>query len=546
MQRELRTGYQTLYVGVRQYPEAMSPLTARFDSEKQAVELVFDGLLAEVPADGQGPRFRAAAASAMPTVVPNGREFTLRTFDRDASGRFGFESHDVVGTLKLLGAHAHTWSAYGLPWFDDLPTPKDNTTVRMGFKQGHPDPRALLTFKLLPARWMANTGKAADDAGFAEKPAGTGPFRLHANVKADGNVPREMVFLDNPLYGRGRDRADQPFIKEVRLLEVAKVHNVMEAFQQGSLHVLPDVPTAEVDTYRAALAGTAEVYTAVNNRRIHLLAINQRRPALQSKLLRQGLSLAIDRDAILTDVYRAGKAETHKALTGPFPPLSWAAARGPGGQSVPLVNRDLALTKFRTFLIDTGVKSEFSLLHADDPLTKAACGRIKAQVEDLFKDTTGRKITITLEPVPLRELLQRVEDEHRYDLAYLPFDYPDDWYPFALGAMLDPLAAERGGRNWTGFIRKGGTGLDADDTRLGQLLNELRAFREFSSLAAKSAEVQKLFNECVPFVPLWQLDRHTVFHKNLKIYTDDSDVPTDPRVLNPTTLFQGVARWRLE
>ncbi len=550
LQRELKAGYQTLYVGVRDYPVMMSPITARLDSEKQVVELLFEGLLSEVPDDGGGTRYRPGTAVAMPAVVPNGREFLLRTFDRDFSGRFGFESHDVVSTLKLLKTRTDTWAAYPLPWFDELPTPKDNATVRVAFKQGHPDPRALLTFKLLPARWMEANNKPVDDAAFAtEKPAGTGPYRIFTNPKADGGAPREMVFVDNPLYGRWRDRTNQPFIKEIRLLEVSKVHNVVESFQQGSLHVLTDVPTADLDKFMGAAAnlnGKVQVYTAANNRRVHMLAVNHRRPQMQSKALRQGLSLAIDRDAILSDVFRAGKSEFHRPMGGPFPPKSWASVKGSGGGAVPLVNRDLAVTKLKTYLGDMGAKPEVTLSYPEgDPQAALACNKIKAQVEALFKDAPGRKLTIALEPLPLRELLLRVEDEHRYDLAYVPFDYPDDWYPYALGAMLDPLAADRGGRNWMGFLAKGNAA-DDKDALLGQLLNELRAFREFGQLSAKSAAVHKLFNECVPFIPLWQLDRHTLMHNSVKVYTDDTDTAVSPRVLNPTTLFQGIARWRLE
>ncbi|VTR94295.1 Extracellular solute-binding protein family 5 OS=Thermoanaerobacter italicus (strain DSM 9252 / Ab9) GN=Thit_0815 PE=4 SV=1: SBP_bac_5 [Gemmata massiliana] len=546
LQRELKTGYQTLYVGVRQYPELMSPSTARLDSEKQAVELMFEGLLAEVPDDGGGARYRPAGVIGMPAVVPGAREFSLRTFDAGATGRYGFESHDVVGTMKLLASRPDSWSAYTLPWLDDLPTPRDNTTVRVAFKQGHPDPRAALTFKLLPARWMESKNMALDDRGFAEQPLGTGPFKLYANPRPDGNTPREMVFVDNPLYGRLRDRANQPFIKEVRLLEIAKVHNVIETFNQGGLHVLTDVPTAEIEKYRAALGKTVRDYTATNNRRVHMLALNHRRPALQSKLLRQGLMLAIDREAILNDVYRSGKTEFHRAMTGPFPPRCWANPKGSNGQVVQLLNRDLALTRFRNYLFDMGAKSELELIYpSDDPQATVVCTKIKEQIESLFKDAPGRKLTIKLVPQAFRELMLRVEDEHRFDIAYVPFDYPDDWYPFALGAMLDSAAGERGGRNWTGFQTKN-TGADAEDTRLGQLLNELRAYREFNSLASKTTEVHKQFNECVPFVPLWQIDRHVLFHESVKVYTDDSETPVSPSVLNPTTLFQGIARWRLE
>jgi hypothetical protein len=233
-------------------------------------------------------------------------------------------------------------------------------------------------------------------------------------------------------------------------------------------------------------------------------------------------------------------------MGGPFPPRSWASPKGPAGQPVPLVNRDLAIARLKAYLGDMSAKAEVTLSYPDDvPGADAACRKIKEQVEGLFKDLSGRKLAVLLDPMPMHDLMLRVEDEHRYDLAYVPFDYPDDWYPFALGAMLDPDAAGGGGRNWTGFL-KPGNGADADDARLGALLRELRSYREFGLLAARTAEVHKLFNECVPFIPLWQLDRHTLVHNAVKVYTGDSDAPVSPRVLDPTTLFQGVARWRLE
>ena len=284
--------------------------------------------------------------------------------------------------------------------------------------------------------------------------------------------------------------------------------------------------------------------TAAVNRRVHILAVNLNRPYLQSRDVRQGISMAIDRDDILREVFRAGKPDFHKPMTGPFPPSSWANPKAPGA-AVPLLNRDLAVAKLKAFLADGSTQNELTLSYpADDPQSAAACAKIKSQVEGLLKDAP-RKLIINLEAVPLRELMTRVQDEHRYDLAYIPFDYPDDWHPFALGEMLDPAAAGRGGRNWFSFrVRE--TNPHADDQRLGQLLTDLRSYRDPAQLAPRAVEAGKLFNDCLPFIPLWQLDRHMVVHSGLKVFVDDTIEPVSPRLLNPTTLFQGVERWKLE
>src|SRR6185312_5712379 len=100
--RQIGSGYPVLYVGVRQWPERMSPATARFDSEKQAVQLLFEGLLEEVPDGSGGVRYRIGAAASYPVLIPGGRELTIRQTPRSASGTDGFDAHDVVETIKLL------------------------------------------------------------------------------------------------------------------------------------------------------------------------------------------------------------------------------------------------------------------------------------------------------------------------------------------------------------------------------------------------------------------------------------------------------------
>jgi ABC-type oligopeptide transport system substrate-binding subunit len=354
-----------------------------------------------------------------------------------------------------------------------------------------------------------------------------------------------MIFIDNPAYGRWRDRTGLPHLREIRMVEAGKLDPV-QAFRDDKLHILTDVPTGDLDKFTgpgSGLVGKVQVVNAATNRRVHILAVNLTRPYLQGRAIRQGISLAIDRDDVLREVFRAGKPDLHKPMTGPYPPGSWAGARGPA--ATPLVNRDLAVAKLREYLADAGAKTDFTLSYPeDDPRAAAACAKIKTQIESLLRDSP-RKLVINLDGVALRDLLIRVQDEHRYDLAYVPFDYPDDWHPYALGAALDPAAAGRGGRNWFSFLTPA-TNPTADDQQLGQVLSVVRQHRDPSRLVSQAIEAARHFNESLPFIPLWQLDRHTVVHNSLKVFLDESPEPASPRLLNPTTLFQGVARWRLE
>ena len=561
MQRKLQIDYPILYVGVRQYPQNMSPVTARLDSEKQAVELLFEGLLEEVPDESGAVRYRPGAALTMPVSVPGGREFSLR-IDRDPQGRPVFtsddvksqdvKSQDVVETVNLLRSRPHTWAAYPLTWLaPDPPIPKDFGTVRVAFGLTPPDPRAALTFKILPARWMLANGRAVDDGRFAEIPFGTGPFTLLSIPRPDGRTaPRERGLASDPGDGRYSVRAGLPRLREVRLIEVNKIDPI-KAFQEGKLHFLPDIPTSEIEKYTGAnsdIKNKVDVVTAAVNRRVHILAVNLRRPYLQSKQLRQGISLAIDREDILRKEFRAGKPDVHRPMTGPFPPGSWPSARGPV-IPVPLMDLNLAMVRLNArngYLADQGAKTTIELAYPDnDPQAENACAEIKKQVEGIFKNEPpgSRRLAINLVKVPLPELLVQVQDQHTFDLAYVPFDYPDDWYPYALGAALDPTAAERGGRNWFGFLLRN-TSPDGADEELGRALSKLRNYRDFAGeLVPQSVAVSKLFNDSLPFIPLWQLDRHMVVSKRVKMFVDDTVEPVNPRLLNPTILISGVGRW---
>jgi ABC-type transport system substrate-binding protein len=550
MQRELRTGYGVLVVGTHRLPELVSPARARFDSEHQAVELMFEGLLEALPDETTGVRFRPALAAERPGVGAGVRDVHLVRSANWAGPDGGiFDAADVAGTLRLFRQKPASWAADYAAWLDEPGfDPSDPGRIKLRFKLGHPDPRQLLTLKIQPGGWLLERNKTIDDLKFAEVPFGTGPFRLAPGYRppAPGEHRREVVFVANPGYARRPGRMAQPAIQEVRFVDVSSVADPAAEFRGRRLDILTDVPTPDLSKFSADgnLGGQVRVVTAAQNRRVYLLAINHRRPALQSVDVRKGLLHAIDREKVLTEVYRGGRPDVHRPMTGPFPPESWATPRsvGPAGLS----DRNVAQARFRKYLESPAAAPALGLVYpADDPQAKAACERIKQMVEAAFDPAADRKLTVNLEPLPPRDLVRRVEDEQRYDLAYLPFDYRDDWYPLGLASFLDPAAAGPGGRNYFGYRAKGTNPSEADD-RLGRLLTECRLYRDSEKLTALAHEAHKVFNDTVPFVPLWQLDRHMVISTAVKVYLDGQVEEADPRLLNPTTLFSSVGKWRVE
>jgi peptide/nickel transport system substrate-binding protein len=537
-QRELRTGYSALVVGVTRMPRLMSPATAREDSERMAVELVFESLLDPLPDEQYGRVFRPLLAAHKPLVSPLARELTL--VGNAAWGRAGggvFDAADLTATVQLMKAKRALPSAEAADWLaDPVPDADDPNRVRVKLSSAHPDPRQVLAFKVLPGKHLLGKKKEIDDQigtdSLARAPFGTGPYRLTSDFEPspDDRPVKEISFVPNSGYRRRPGRFGEPEVSEIRFVPVGdrKPDDLVRDVAADQIHILPDVPTEDLEKFRTGTK--AQVVTAANNRRVHILAVNHAVAALQPVDVRRGLSLAIDRETILNEVYRSG-TKHHHALAGPFPTGSWLAPPAPK----PLFDRDLAAGRLRES------SGQVTLLYPnDDPRAEAVCRRIAAAVNEFDK------LRVKPEGVSPVELRTRVEQQGRYELAYMPFDFPDIWHAHAVAACLDPTAAGNGGRNCFAYRTKGTVPSRADDG-LTEALADLKAHRDTEGEIKKaSREVYERFVDAMPFIPLWQLDRHMVISGGVKVYFDGRPTPVPYEQLDPITLFSNVSRWKLE
>ncbi len=539
-----------LYVGVPKLPVRMSPATARLDSEKWAVELMFEGPLQSVP-EADVIRYRPALAESLPGVMPLGRSFSLAKSIRwsNPDGEL-MDARDVKGTLALLRRTGlrDRWCSDGLDVFHEIDRIEDPFKFRLVYEHGVLEPLGRATFKILPATYLQQMGKAADDEEFAKNPFGTGPFK-YVGREPEGPDRECAVFRANTFYEQRPGKFGLPWIREIRFYEPdqSKLANDVTA---GQLHVYPDCPADLAVRFLKdnALKNLASVVEAKGNRRIHMLAVNHRHTNMQAEKLRQGLSAAIDREAILNEVYRVtGLEKNHKALTGPFPVKSWAT---------PPTAKDQALFKIGAGgLIAEGLGGKSAkiklVFQIDNPPTvvdqqsQRAATKLKEQIEKASIDKGG-KATIEVELVGLnaQTYFEKVHLEYDFDLALTTFDYRDDLY--SLAGLLDADAAGRGGRNICGYLATG-TNPSGNDRRLRLLIDEARQYRDFTKqVKEKMWDIHAQFNQRVPFIPLWQLDRFMVVHRDLELHFDTPDATDTPDRLDPSAVFTGVEMWRLK
>ena len=538
---------KVMYVGVSRLPERMSPATATLDSEKMAVALIFESLVQAIP-DPEMVRYRPQLAEALPTVSPLARSFTLPKNIQFSTGDT-LDARDVRGTLMLNrkaagrpneAAAKDRWGADGLEVFREIDRIDDPFRLRLAYEYGVLEPLSRTTFKILPARWLQEQGKNADDDGFARKPVGTGPYRYEGREQ-EGAERTCAVFRVNPYYGQRDGKFGLPSIREIRFF-VPNQSTVTADVTAGQLHLFPDLPGELVNRFRneEAIKDTVRVYPMPNNRRITLLAVNHRKPSLQNEKFRQGLSAAINRDAILKDLFRVTDEKAHQPLTGPFPVKSWATP--PSAKDAPLFKPGAG-----GLLAEGQAAQRVPTLRlcfvTDDPKNASVCQFIKGQIEKASGGGDRPTLTIDLVPMTPEKFHDKVMLEHDFDLALTAFDYRNELY--SLSGLLDPEAAARNGRNYMGYLANG-TNPTEGDRRLKKCLDDIKAYRDFAKVKELTWDAHTQVNQRVPFIPLWQLDRYVGVHRELDLAFESTKESLKPEQLDPNVVFTSPELWRLK
>jgi len=504
----LNDQYPVLRVGVRALPTYLSPARARTEAERQAVELIFEGLVGLSQRLPGGERYEPELSAEPPRIVSLARRFTLPRSGSWSDGKW-VRGTDVSHTHRLLttGKGRMRDVAWAELMGERPEIVEDNFHVTLKMKQGYFDPLSLMDFKILPESLTQ-----LDDENFARHPVGTGPFRV------DRREGEQLVLTANSYYSARPGKKDRPLIREIRFVVP---HDQVAEFRDQQLQLMFDLSAASAKELQAAAVQANIKVFPLASRRITFLAVNhreERQSALRNVALRRGLAHAIKRNQILDECFREGMKPTpHHELFGPYPQGTWAAKPDPHPYSI-----DTARAQFDKAKSTLTKETKLSLKYPDgDPAVENACTQIKAQIQALEPS-----LTIDLIKLSPEDLRRDVEVNHDYDLAYYTYEFPNQ--TFWLWPLFESSkdSTDPGGSNFLGY----------KDAILESALRKQLSYCDFADVQAQALDIYERCWDQMPFIPLWQLDSYLAVHRNLLL----------PEQLDGLAIFRDIDSWVLK
>ncbi len=195
----------------------------------------------------------------------------------------------------------------------------DASTVVITTKKPDPLLAARLAFyggQVVPKKYLESVGNDA----FNAKPVGSGPVRFSSWVKDD-----RAVLEANPDYWGGKIDMDRWIMRPI-----PETAPRIAALLKGEVDAITQLPPDQEER----VAGNASTRVAgALYAGLYVLAVNSKRPPLDNPLVKQALSLAIDRESIVKELWRGrgvvpngpiAKGDNHFDTS--LPPLPYSPA----------------------------------------------------------------------------------------------------------------------------------------------------------------------------------------------------------------------------
>ena len=489
---------ETLKVGLPKLPEFNNQGSLN-DSEIHAADLIYESLFRkETGVDGNSRTIQVLASSKI-TPSRNGVTFNLvpSSFWSDGKPVTAPEIQASMKKNKSL-SWLHSDESILLNWNNN-----DTNSFEVKFKSGILDPFAFFDFKIIQENNFKN---------------GSGPYRFSSKGTELGR--EHLVFKAQPFYSFRKKNIGKPIIPEIRFY---KSSDPVDDLITGKIDLAVDLTFQDFTKIKKLnnnpSINSAQTGNQLPNKRVYFIAVNPDKGVLKSPEIRKAIAHSLLRSKILADVWIGSeKGMAHQALESIFP-KDYSFTNGLE-KTDSAWSQDLAKI-LQTQAVENAPKQimiPISLkFPSGDVKTTQAIDLLTSQIKSCLK------IDVIPEPIDPSLYFKKIIEDRDYELAYAWHDYSDD------NCSLYPLLFNyfRGHNMEPQHNQKLQALLDtAKTTMLASTIPEM--------LASKKIMIS-LFEQELPLIPLWQLDRYWAWRRDLQLNFTDS-----------LHLFQNASSWKKE
>ena len=347
---------------------------------------------------------------------------------------------------------------------------------------------------------------------------GSGPYRFSSK---GAELGREyVVFKAQPFYSFRKKNIGKPIIPEIRFY---KSSDPVDDLITGKIDLAVNLNFQEITKIKNInnnqLFNFSQTGTSLPNKRVYFIAVNPHKGVLKSSEIRKAIAHSLLRSKILNDVWIGSeKGTAHQALESIFP-KDYSFTNGLE-KTESAWSQDLAkiLQTQAAENIPRQIMLPLSLKYpSGDAKTTQAIDLLASQIKSTLK------IDVIPEPIDSSLYFKKIIDDQDYELAYAWHDYSDDncsLYPLLFNYFRSHSAEPQHNQKLQALLDT------AKTTMLASTIPEM--------LESKKIMIS-LFEQELPLIPLWQLDRYWAWRKDLQLNFTYS-----------LHLFQNAPSWKKE
>jgi peptide/nickel transport system substrate-binding protein len=213
---------------------------------------------------------------------------------------------DIIYTINLV-QNPNIKSPHRVEWEGVTMEKISDTEMTFSLKKQYPLFMDNLTLGILPKNiWKNLTDEQFSLSDYNIHAIGSGPYKI-ASIKSTSGIPNTFVLEAHKNYTLGR-----PYIDTISITSYPNEKYAVQAFQNGDIDRIHGISPDAVQQLGVA---DSQIHTSLLPRTFTVFFNTNKSTALSEQKVRQALSLAINKEAIVQTVLH----NYGKVLDGPYP-----------------------------------------------------------------------------------------------------------------------------------------------------------------------------------------------------------------------------------